>query len=157
MVSPKKVNSSEAFAKLWVHEASRVFHDRMVCEEDREWFKTYVAELASKVFRVNLDSEILEDRQIVFGNFMNRAMPLGDRLYEEMTDHDKLTKVLVEYMQEYNIDLNQHLDLVLFKEACRHICRISRILIQPRGNVLLIGVGGCGKQTLTKMASYITG
>ena len=60
-------------------------------------------------------------------------------------------------MKEYNIELNQNLDLVLFKEACQHICRISRILIQPRGNVLLIGVGGCGKQTLTKMASYITG
>lgn len=157
MVSPKKVNTAEGMAKLWLHEASRVFHDRMTNDEDRSWFKQYVYDLACRVFRVSLDENMLKGNEIIFGNFMNRALPLEDRFYEEISDYEKLSKVLVEYMQEYNIDLGQNLDLVLFKEACQHICRISRILIQPRGNVLLIGVGGCGKQTLTKMASYITG
>lgn len=157
MVSPKKVNTPEGFAKLWIHEASRVFKDRMTTAEDRKWFNEYIAELAQKVFRVNLDKEILEDTEILFGNFIYRGIPLEERMYEEISDYDKLSKVLLDYMKEYNLDLNQNLDLVLFKEACQHICRISRILIQPRGNVLLVGVGGCGKQTLTKMASYITG
>jgi len=157
MVSPKKVNTPEGFAKLWVHEASRVFHDRMTTEEDRTWFREYTSEMAQKVFRVRLEEEILGEREILFGNFLNRGLPLNDRLYEEISDYEKLTKTLVEYMQEYNLDLNQNLDLVLFKEACQHITRICRILIQPRGNVLLIGVGGCGKQTLTKMASFIIG
>jgi dynein heavy chain len=142
MVSPKRVNSIESFAKLWVHEASRVFKDRMTTEEDRQWFLEYIAELAQKIFRVNLDKEILEGQEVLFGNFLFRGVPLEDRLYEEVTDSEKLSKVLLDYMKEYNIDLNQNLDLVLFKEACQHICRISRILIQPRGNVLLIGVGG---------------
>ena len=157
MVNPKKVNTPPGFAKLWMHEAARVFHDRMTNDEDRDWFKEYLAELAMKVFRVNLEEDLKEGNEILFGNFMNRGLPLEDRLYEEITDYEKLTKTLVDYMNEYNIDLNQNLDLVLFKEACQHITRISRILMQPRGNVLLIGVGGCGKQTLTKMASYITG
>lgn len=157
MVTPKKVNAPEIMAKLWVHEASRVFHDRMTNKEDREWFKEYVADMASRVFRLNLSQDILEGQEILFGNFINRGIPLEEREYQEIKDYDKLSKVLVEYMNEYNIDLAQNLDLVLFKEACQHITRICRILIQPRGNVLLIGVGGCGKQTLTKMASYIVG
>jgi dynein heavy chain len=60
-------------------------------------------------------------------------------------------------LEEYNAEMGSKkaMKLVMFLDACEHIARIARIIRQPQGNALLLGVGGSGRQSLSKIATYI--
>lgn len=47
--------------------------------------------------------------------------------------------------------------LVLFDEVLDHVLRIDRIFRQPQGHLLLIGVSGAGKTTLSRFVAFING
>merc|ERR1711871_1520027 len=71
-------------------------------------------------------------------------------------DYKTIRKIFDNVLDEYNID-NKPMSLVLFETALAHLIRVFRIIRLPRGNAMLVGVGGRGKQSLTKLATFADG
>ena len=67
----------------------------------------------------------------------------------------QMMRVIEEYMEDYNQINTAKLRLVLFMDAMSHVCRISRTLRHPLGSALLLGVGGSGRSSLTRLASHM--
>lgn len=45
MVRPKGVPNIDSMIRLWRHEVSRVFHDRLINEEDKRWFNELIVKM----------------------------------------------------------------------------------------------------------------
>ncbi|XP_021069297.1 dynein heavy chain 17, axonemal isoform X2 [Mus pahari] len=137
--------------RLWLHEAERVYGDKMVDEKDQETLHRVTIASVKKFFD-DLGEENLFAKPNIFCHF---TQGIGDPKYFPVTDVALLNKLLRDVLDSYN-EVNAVMNLVLFEDAVAHICKINRILESPRGNALLVGVGGSGKQSLSRLAAYIS-
>lgn len=75
--------------RLWCHECSRVFEDRLVNTDDRDWFQDLLKSRISLDFELD-PVEVLGSGPLLYGDFM---VPNTDnKIYEEITDMDKVFK-----------------------------------------------------------------
>uniref|UniRef100_A0A7S1KN20 Dynein-1, subspecies f n=1 Tax=Percolomonas cosmopolitus TaxID=63605 RepID=A0A7S1KN20_9EUKA len=144
-------NTAQA-TRLWVHECYRVFYDRLIDDEDRNWFYAQICEQLSNTFSTKWGS--------LFKPEMKKPYPFGRILrgtYQEMENRAELMDMLDMHLKNYNGQIGvQPMNLVLFNDAVEHLCRIARIITQPRGHACLVGVGGSGRQSLTRLAAFIS-
>ena len=145
------VNTTEDLLKLWTHEVQRVYRDKLADTKDIEIFDKTLKDAVKKGFEDIPENKVLV-KPLIYCHF---AKGLGEAKYMPLTSWDSLSQLLTEALKGYN-ELNAAMDLVLFEDAMDHICRINRILESPRGNALLVGVGGSGKQSLSRLAAYIS-
>ncbi|RVE54736.1 hypothetical protein evm_000503 [Chilo suppressalis] len=144
-------NTKARFLRLWIHECFRVFCDRLIDDKDRDWFMNNMGDILGKHFELTFHALCPSKSPPLFGHFLNPF-----EVYDDLNDPVALRKFIVNTMEEYNSCPGVvKMDLVLFKDAIEHICRIVRVISQPRGNVLCVGIGGSGRQSLTRVASYI--
>ena len=128
-----------------------MFEDRLTTNEDHAWFIGSVQKTVEKDFGMKWKDIMTGDR-LLYCDFMD---PNADpRLYGEITDVDKLKLVVNDYLEEHNGESKSPMPLVMFLDAIEHVLRIARILRQPQGNALLLGVGGSGRQSMSKMATF---
>ncbi|XP_018342058.1 PREDICTED: dynein heavy chain 8, axonemal [Trachymyrmex septentrionalis] len=143
--------------KLWEHECMRVIADRFIIAADKEWFQDTLRRTAEKM--LGPDFQYYSPVETYFVDFLREPPePTGDepedfvleapKIYEEIPSYDDVITKIQQNMEQFNEYIRgMHLDLVFFHDALVHLIRISRILGVPRGNALLVGIGGSGKQS----------
>eukprot|EP00744_Colponema_vietnamica_P002637 GILI01004106.1.p1 GENE.GILI01004106.1~~GILI01004106.1.p1 ORF type:complete len:1989 (+),score=654.53 GILI01004106.1:157-5967(+) len=158
MVRPHSVPSEDSLARLWIHETMRVFHDRLINNEDKLWMTETIIKLLGFYFRIPwTHADVFQNRSpIMWVDCLRPGMGFEERQYEEVKDYNKFVKIMEDYLEEYNSTHSSQMNLVFFQDAMEHVARISRVLRQPRGNAMLVGVGGSGKQSLTRLATYFS-
>jgi dynein heavy chain, axonemal len=74
-------------------------------------------------------------------------------LYEELGDYQRLKNIMEKILEHYNLK-HKKMDLVFFDDAMQHVARVMRTITLARGNNLLVGIGGSGKKSITRLAAY---
>nr|CAI5851783.1 unnamed protein product [Callosobruchus analis] len=145
------LNQPFDLVRLWVHECQRVYGDKLTEEKDIDSFSKLQLDIFKKNFE-EIDESIVFEKPNIYCHF---AGGIGEPKYMPIKKWLDLSKLLNEALSSYN-DLVAAMNLVLFEDAMMHICRINRILESPRGSALLVGVGGSGKQSLARLAAFIS-
>jgi dynein heavy chain len=130
--------------RLWIHESERIYGDRLVNAEHLATYRSFTAELIQKSFsKFSGLKKYFGDKAepLIFANFV---ASLDEKNYDQFPNSESMSKRLTEALREYN-DTNAVMDLVLFDDAMKHCCKISRIIAADQGHALLVGVGGSGK------------
>ncbi|XP_063229306.1 dynein axonemal heavy chain 10 [Bacillus rossius redtenbacheri] len=143
----------EQFVRVWRNEFVRVICDRLISYEDRDHMSQNIVEVVTSQFPEQ--AEYALRNPLLFGDYRNALREDEERLYEDLLDYQAISLLFKEILSEYNE--NQTLELVLFEDALDHLTRLHRVLRMHRGHMLIVGVGGCGKQSLTRLAAFTAG
>ncbi|KAJ8926978.1 hypothetical protein NQ314_020603 [Rhamnusium bicolor] len=140
---PEAMEDMLAMKRLWVHEVLRVYYDRLVDDNDRSWIIEALREIGET-----------ELRNLLYCDFAN---PKADtRHYIEVHELEQLRTIVEGYLAEFNNMSKKPMNLVLFRFAIEHLSKICRIVKQPRSHGMCVGVGGSGRQSLTRLSAHIS-
>lgn len=150
--SPEQFANPLKFVQLWLHESERVYSDKLATHADARRYQSLVQEHARRHF-ADIPAAELFQPPFLFCHFANG---LESSAYDRVFSLPDLWGLVTSSLQEYN-ETHPAMDLVLFEDALRHICRIARVLALPGGHGMIVGLGGSGKQSLSRLASHLAG
>lgn len=165
METPQAVISDEErLVSLWRHECTRVFGDKLAREQDKNLVEKLVHDFAAEHFGEQLASytsptcwwcDFQRDRP---PPTEDEEDPVAPKIYEPVTSLADVCRKAYEFLARFNQkNPAKAMNLVLFEDALMHLMRINRTIQQKRGSAMLVGVGGSGKQSLTRLAAFISG
>jgi len=146
---------------LWKHECTRVFADKLARQQDKDFIDKVILEFMPVHFgdalaQANLSTQWWSDFQRESMEDPETGDDIGaPKFYEQMYSFEHVRNKAYEYLKKFNEQFPaKKMHLVLFDDAMRHMMRINRTIQQKRGSAMLVGVGGSGKQSLTRLSAY---
>ena len=146
-MEPLDAMTLEELVRLWAHEALRLFHDRLITAEERDWCDSMVDTVALTHFP-GVDLSVCLQRPLLYSNWLNRTYQSTAR--EELRGF-VAARLKVFYEEELDVPL------VIFDDVLEHVLRIDNVLRHPLGHLLLVGDSGVGKTVLSRFVSWMNG
>jgi dynein heavy chain 1, cytosolic len=146
-IRPLETLSLEGLVRIWAHEALRLFSDRLITDDERQWTEDTVNQVALEHFP-NIDEDAALQRPILFSNWLSKNYVPVAR--DQLRD---FVKARLRTFCEEELDV----PLILFNDVLEHVLRIDRVFRQPQGHLILIGVSGSGKTTLSRFVAWMNG
>lgn len=152
---------------LWRHECERVFVDKLTNNSDKDKVKGYIHDICLETFtqhEADMIEKFKKENTLYFCDFLREDVKneegiveqLAEKIYEQILSFQELQARCYQLLEDYNAKYTaKKMSLVLFEDAINHLIRVSRIVQTPRSSGLLVGVGGSGKQSLTRLAAEI--
>jgi len=156
-ITPVNCHDKLTFINLWIHESQRVFQDRLINTEDKDFFDALLQEMLKRVFGTSVPAGTFSSQRPIFCHFGNQSYAAHEAPYAQVPDISRLPRLLDSYLDSYNMSTSKVMNLVFFQDAIEHVSRICRILRTPSGNAMLVGLGGSGKQSLSRLSAFIVG
>ncbi|XP_061623123.1 dynein axonemal heavy chain 10-like [Phyllopteryx taeniolatus] len=151
LTQPHRFSSVSIFVRVWRNECLRIFHDRLIDEKDKNLVQGLIKNSVEAHFKANME-DVMRD-PVLFGDYRAALSQTEPRIYEDLLDYETCKALLQEILEEYN-DRISRMNLVLFDDALEHLTRVHRVVRIDRGHALLVGVGGSGKQSITRLAAF---
>ncbi|SBT71328.1 dynein heavy chain, putative [Plasmodium malariae] len=151
--TPSTFQDCDKLLFLWLHECERVYSDKLN-KKDKRKYKNIIIDIIKKMYnKYEINKLVMkyDNNNLLFSNFHKGS---HDKSYDLCKNIEELTIFLTEELNEYNNFYN--LNIVLFNDAIKHICKLIRIVDNLKSHALLLGIGGCGKTTISKFSSYIS-
>ncbi|KEP63814.1 UNVERIFIED_CONTAM: ATPase family associated with various cellular activities (AAA) domain-containing protein [Hammondia hammondi] len=152
------VTDVETLIKLWHHEACRRFEDCLIGASDRLRLQDFLSRQIARHLSLSptepLDSTSVFTALSSAGRLQASYRPLDG-------DGSEIEEACMRALAEYQLTtpLSPHAKplthFVFFADARKHLLRLSRILSLPHGNALLLGVDGCGRQSVAHLAAHV--
>ncbi|XP_012272400.1 dynein heavy chain 10, axonemal [Orussus abietinus] len=151
---PNYFSKAQHLVRLWRNEFVRVMCDRLVTSTDEEIVREHLKEKIKVVWEE--EQELVEYSlrdPLLFGDYRNACNEDEPRFYEDLLDYEAVYSLFLEILEEYN-ERNVKINMVLFNDALEHLTRVHRTLRMHRGHVLVVGIGGSGKQCVIRLAAF---
>ena len=146
-MEPMEALSLEELVRLWAHEALRLFHDRLIAQEDKRWCDALVDEVAERHFPGVEIAKTLQ-RPMLYSSWLRKRYECVERV-----DFANFLAARLSVFYEEELDV----PLVVFDDVLEHVLRIDNVLRHPMGHMLLVGESGSGKTVLSRFVAWING
>eukprot|EP00392_Amoebophrya_sp_AT5.2_P015196 g15395.t1 len=156
---PERIATDAQVVRMFRNEFLRVYEDRLNDDKDKDFVANQMKAIIGSNYggcaeKVMAEPMVFGDFTDVLNDMMKSETPwLMPRSYADLDTWDNVKKTMSAVLENYNLE-NKIMNLVLFVDAMAHLTRLHRILRIQRGHALLIGIGGSGKQSLTRLGTF---